>query len=275
MPFGSFGMPQMAQHQALFAGMRHPYSDFGSSGHGASTGGSSFAASQHRTSIGSDSDAQADVRDFPSIMKQISKKNRRESLKSKRQSSGMGHYNPPYSSDASMGMMPQMMPGGGFYPSSQYPSSYPSYWDAMYGNPYSSMMMQGSTMAWNPSMAAAAGMSSSSFNTSGVARQSSSPPSPHMPYASTTTAAASGSAAAAAQTSFDRIYRQQQQKMAAMYGGGNAAINDPSLSSLAQDWMMMKQLQQQRHQDSGAIKGSKTVGEEEESAKDSDEGEED
>jgi hypothetical protein len=271
----SMGMsPQMAHHQALFSDIRLPYSEFGSSG-GEAVG--SYAAARSARQAADAAVPSTDVRDFPTIMRQISKAKRKELILSKRtRESGfgamsggaMGGFTPPYTSDSRMGMMPQM-PGGGFYPSSQYPSSYPS----MYGDPYSSMMMQGNPyssmmMQGNPyssmMMQGSAGMSSASMT-----RRPTSPPSEeqHMHPSSHESTAAS-------QTAFDRIYRQHRQAAAMMYGD----TPDPSLSSIAQDWLTMKQQQRQQQgrqeEDSSADRLGKAE-HWEETAKGSDEEEED
>ena len=82
---------------------------------------------------------------------------------------------------------------------------------------------------------------------------------------------------AAGQTAFDRIYRQHRQAAAMMYGDTPGA-NDPSLSSIAQDWLTMKQQQRQQQgrqeEDSSADRMGKAA-HWEETAKDSDEEEED
>ena len=233
-------------YENFYADIRLPHSGISSSG--AMSRSSSTAAPQGTT--------HADVRDFPRMMRQISKAKRKELVLTKRRESESGSNVDEDAADVAAAAtlsagFAHNMPGAGtasmsqFHPSSSYPN--PTQWDpytmmmhrqyqdASMGagewERYTMMMRQGIDSKTN----AATGMSSS-FNTSGMARYPSSqghypPMHPMMGQHH------------AASSAFDR-YMQQQQGAAMMYGDPSAASNDPSLNSIAQDWMMMKQLQQ-------------------------------
>ena len=214
--------PGMA-HQALFSDIQLPYSNFSSNIGGGATfsapASSNYAAAAPGTPKG-------DIRDFPRIMRNISKARRKSVLTSEERDyvamSGIAtNYVPSSSRDSTASAMPQPPNTAGgstgdttshFFPSSWY-SSYPPSSDATMTDLY-----RDNRMAWNPSWTDL----SNPFNTLGMTRF---PP-------------LSPSEAAAGQTAFDRIYRQQLQKMGAL--------------STAQMVVTHEHQQQKKQQDSSA-----------------------
>lgn len=195
------------QRQKFFADIRLPYSNFGPSANNEASSSSPSQSAPYSRTISSDNDNDAgvratgaDVRDFPQIMRQISKAKRMESLASKRkQGDNWGAASSSMQFAANPGMMMPPSNNVGMHDSSAWMSQSSSTSRHPYSSHYwgdGSAMQQNHHNEWNSSFAAsssnmnqgftgtksyASGAGSRSF--SGMARLPPSPgPSPPMTH---------------------------------------------------------------------------------------------